>query len=240
MEAAVSGPVDTVELNVAAPVEERVFDSETGPARLTAFPAAVWVRAPLKVAGPAMLTVFEAPVCVKEAATVTGALRVDVPVTARVPPRDTAPVNETCPDPLCVSELARVTAPVKVDVPVTARVPELASVAAVKAPVDAAPVHVRLLEVRGPVVTLPVALMVVAVTAARVVVPATVRVPRDTRSLPVMVPLRTVRGPVRSDRDEVYPLAIFFDYAQQYLVRASALRLEKGENVGGLREWPEH
>lgn len=62
MEAAVSGPVDTVELNVAAPVEERVFDSETGPARFTAFPAAVCVKAPLKVAGPAMLTVFEAPV----------------------------------------------------------------------------------------------------------------------------------------------------------------------------------
>ena len=118
----------------------------------------------------------------------------------------------------------------KVDVPVTARVPELVSVAAVKGPVDADPVHVRLLEVSGPVVTLPVAFIVVAVTAARVVTPATLRLPRDTKSFPVMVPLRTLRGPVRSDRDEVYPLAIFFDYAQQYLMRASA-RWKAGENL---------
>lgn len=129
--------------------------------------------------------------------------------------------------------MARVTEPLKVDVPVTARVPELVSVAAVKEPVDAAPVHVRLVEVKGPVVTLPVALMVVAVTAARVVVPATVRVPRDTRSLPVMVPLSTLRGPVRSDRDEVYPVAIFFDYAQQYLVSASARAHRKAKMWGG-------
>ena len=125
----------------------------------------------------------------------------------------------------------------KLDVPVTARVPELVSVAAVKGPVDADPVHVRLLEVSGPVVTLPVAFIVVAVTAARVVAPATLRLPKDTKSLPVMVPLRTLRGPVRSDRDEVYPLAIFFVYAQQYLVRASARAQRKAKmSRVGIRE----
>ena len=82
---------------------------------------------------------------------------------------------------------------------------------AVRAPVFAAPVHVSVAEVNGPVVTAPVALMVVAVRAARTVAPETFSVPRDTRSLPVTVPFRTFKTPVRSDTLEVYPVDIVLD-----------------------------